>query len=267
MKIGGGLAYVVGPMGSGKSLYAVRQIVAATIHGKYAISNVLLYPDAPERIAFHVNKTSRKKRRLVADKVRRFYVYETDLAEAMRYRIPGKGEARGVFCWDEGHNDLNNRSWRAEGRGEILEWGTQLRKLGFIGFLLSQHQDNTDAQLRRICNYLIRLQNQKEQTRLLGMRVSPWPLFLASWYATHVAISANRGGGQAPVKIERYFLGYHRHLYDTHGLYAGLAGADESDNRAIHLPEGGRSEAARLPAADLVELSDSPTEEVPQLAA
>jgi hypothetical protein len=226
LKVGGGLNYVVGPMGAGKSLYAVRRIVAAVTQSRYAVTNVELMPDAFDRIARHYSRFSTDaRRRQLAGHYERHYVYATDLAEAIRYRVDGRGEARAVFVWDEGHNDLNNRRWRDEGRDVILEWATQLRKLGFLGFLLSQHQDNTDAALRRVCNYVIRLQNQREQTRLLGLRVTPWPLFLACWYPAHVPL--NQGRVVPPTTIERYFHGWHRHLYDTHGLYHGLAAEAE----------------------------------------
>jgi len=247
MKVGGGLNYVTGPMGAGKSLYGVRYLVDAVISGRYCVTNVELVPDAPERIARHYGRLSTAaKRRTIADKVRRYYVHETKLGEAIRYRLPGKGEARGVLIWDEGHNDLNNRSWRERrelfkndrtGGDVLLEWATQLRKLGFVGFLLSQHMDNTDAALRRVCNFAVRLQNQREQTRLLGMRVTPWPLFLAYWYPANIGLAGSR---IPPVKIERYFLSWHRNLYDTFGLFHGLD-ADADDALGLHrLPEGGR---------------------------
>lgn len=243
MKIAGGLCYVVGPMGSGKSFYAVRKIVAALTSSKYVVTNVRLYDDYAEKIARHMAPASRRNRQIIRDKCLGHYIFEENLQEAMKYRLPGKGEARGLFIWDETHNDLNNRSWRADGRGEILEWGTQLRKLGFLGFLLSQSADNTDAQLRRICNYLVRLRNQKEQTRLLGIRVTgPLPpLFLACWYPTHVPLTTKI---QAEY-IERYFLNWQKNLYDTHDLYHGLSDEDEADT--IRLPHGGMRRAPALP--------------------
>jgi hypothetical protein len=246
VRVGGGLNYVTGPMGAGKSLYGVRAIVDALIGGRYAVTNIELVPDAPERIAAHYSRFSRRSRSSIADKVRRYYVYETDLAEAIRYRLPGRGEARGLLMWDEGHNDLNNRSWRERrelfknertGGDVLLEWATQLRKLGFVGFLLSQHMDNTDAALRRVCNFAVRLQNQREQIRLLGMRATPWPLFLAYWYPGN---TGEKGARIPPVKIERYFLSWHRNLYDTFGLFHGLD-ADAHEALGLHrLPEGGR---------------------------
>lgn len=240
-------------MGSGKSFFGVRQIVARLLAGEYVVTNVELYPDAPEKIARHYAPLSKRNQRDIADKCRRYYVYEAELEEAMRYQLPKvRKEARGLFVWDETHNDLNNRRYRerdqrdrelrevAGGYG-LLEWATQLRKLGYVGFLLSQHHENTDAQLRRFCNHVIRLQNQREQTRLLGVRITPWPLFLAWWYPAHVP--QNQGRISA-IRTDRYFLNWQRHLYDTFGLYHTVGFQDEADDGfVIRLPEGGLPQA------------------------
>jgi hypothetical protein len=220
MKVGGGLNYVTGPMGSGKSLYGVRQIVKHLLAGHYVVTNVELLPDALERIAKRSSRltTGSAGQSRLLDRLNERYVFTTDLEHAMRHRLPGKGEGRGLFVWDETHNDLTNRDWRKDGRDEILKWATQLRKLGFVGYLLSQHADNTDAALRRVCNFQIRLQNQREQTRVLGVRLTPWPLFLAVWMPTNTPLTK---AGQ-PMKVERYFLDWHRHLYDTHGVFHGV---------------------------------------------
>lgn len=227
-------------MGAGKSLYGVRNIVGGLLQGKYCVTNVELREDAFERIAHKVARYSKAKQSRLIDRLGAQYIYTEDLYEARNYRLPGTGEARGLLVWDESHNDLNNRDWReSENRKEILKWGTQLRKLGFLGLLLSQHADNTDVALRRICNYVVRLQNQREQMRVLGLRVTPWPLFLASWYPAHVPIRTQKGGlGVQPIKVERYFLDWHRHLYDTFGIFHGLDSNDEggTDN-LIHLPD------------------------------
>jgi hypothetical protein len=210
-------------------------------------------------VAKHVGRTSTKaKRAKVVDNLQRAYRYEDDLEAAMKYRLPGSGEARGLFLWDEGQNVLNNRDWKADGRREILMWATQLRKLGFVGFLLSQHQDNTDAALRRVCNYVIRLQNQKEQTRALGVRITPWPLFLAVWMPANSPLVSKA----KPVKIERYVLSWHRRLYDTHGLFHGLAAYAEANDGLVHLPELGRGGKTRhgspaRPATDVVAATDA----------
>lgn len=243
MKTGGGLNYVVGPMGAGKTLYGVRQALAHMTAGQYVVTNIELRPDWSARSAKHLLRFGSPARRArVAARLERLYIYEPTLADAMRYRLPGDGEGRGLFVWDEGHNDLNNRSWKQDGRAEILEWATQLRKLGFVGFLLSQHADNTDAALRRVCNFVIRLQNQREQTRILGLRATPWPLFLAAWMPTNTPLVSK----VKPMKVERYFLSWHRHLYDTMGLFHGLASAELDDPRLIYLPEQVRGKAPQV---------------------
>jgi hypothetical protein len=250
-------------MGSGKSLYGVRNIVGYLLAGRYVVTNVELYPDAFERIARRTvigRPWSYRKAEKIAAKLRSYYVFETDLAKAVTYRLPGKGEGRGLFMWDETHNDLNNRNWRERmkshetkrGTDALLEWATQLRKLGYVGFLLSQHHENTDVALRRVANYLVRLQNQKEHTRMLGMRVTPIPLFLASWFPANTPLMSS----QKAVKTERFFLGWQRNLYDTHGLYHGLATVGDESNVEL-LPAGGRVAAPEAlprpkePASDL----------------
>jgi zonular occludens toxin Zot len=264
VKVAGGLNFITGPMGSGKSLYGVRRIVEAMLAGKYAVTNVELHDDAIERIVarvsrFHVGND----RRALVRKFSGLYVYETELQRAMRYRVPGTGEGRAICVWDEGHNDLNNRKWKDDGRDGILEWATQLRKLGFVGYLLTQHGDNTDAALRRIANFHVKLQNQREQTRMLGVRVSPWPLFLAAWYPSHLAFGNTR---IKPVRVERYFLDWHRHLYDSWGLYHGLASDAEGD--VILLPPPARASERASAAAPPAEestalgLAESPAEAI-----
>jgi len=237
MKIGGGLNYVVGPMGAGKTLYGTRRIVSAVTSGQYAVTNIELRPGWEQMVANHIARFHRgAKREKIAARIKSLYVYETELAEARRYKLRGTPrEGRALFMWDEGHNDLNNRKWKDDGRAEVLEWATQLRKLGYIGFLLSQHQDNTDAALRRVCNYIVKLQNQKEQTRMLGIRVTPLPLFLAAWYPAHLAFGNMK---TKPVTVERYFLSWHKNLYDTFGLFHGVAAAEDDPN-TLWLPDPG----------------------------
>lgn len=248
MKVGGGLYYVTGPMGSGKSLFGIRQGVGCISQGRYWITNQRLYDDAFEKIARHMVRTgTRSKISRLAKAYQSHYVFTEDINEAKRFRVHGRDEARALFTWDEAHNDLNNRNYK-DREQSLLEWATQLRKLGFVGFLLSQHHMNTDAQLRRISNGVVMLINQREQHRVLGMRITPWPLFLAYWYPTHVGGS----GKVQPWKVDRYFLSWHRKLYDTMDLYHGVADLDSADD-TIQLPAGGwRDRAqARPPASGM----------------
>lgn len=266
VKVGGGLAYVTGPMGAGKTLFAVRKIVDAVLHRRYAVTNVELLPHWAERVALHVAPTKgAAARRRIADGVRGFYVYEDRLEQAMTHGLPcdrcgslepwncpgerghRPSEGRGILVWDEGQNELNNRDFRERDRRDkerkeagasfgLLEWATQLRKLGFLAYLLTQAKGNTEKQLREIANYHVMLQNQRETQRAFGVRITPWPLFLAFWYSTNIPDAARTRNDT--IKIERYFLSWHRHLYDTMGLYHALAGGLERGDIVMLPPEG-----------------------------
>lgn len=252
MKVGGGVSYIVGPMGAGKTLRAVRGIINGVCNRKYVVTNIRLREGWEYKVANHVARTASKaKKERIAAKVKGYYLFVEELDHAFNLitgtEIPGTSEGRALFYWDESQNDLNNRTWRgksaddekrkaeAEKRVDILEVATQFRKLGIEGYVLSQHTDNTDVAIRRACNWVIRLQNQREQTRMLGMRVTPWPLFLAFWYPSNVVL-----GKAQPVKTERYFLDWHRHLYDTMGLYHGVA--NRAEGGRVMLPVHGLSD-------------------------
>jgi hypothetical protein len=252
---GGGLNYVVGPMGSGKSMYGVRMIVGYLKAGRFVVTNVRLLPgwevDVRKKL-FPRDKSPAKaaarERHLLG-----LYKYEPSLRQAMRYLIPcglcggdprecghsgPEQEGRAVFVWDESHNDLNNRDYAGHGvdksqrdlererRRLVLRWATQLRKLGYVGYLLSQHQENTDAQLRRVCNYIIRLQNQRHRGIgvLLPRRLA---LFLVYWYPAHLADGTVRVQSS---RKERYFLPWHRRLYDSWEVYHGLHDEDDPES-------------------------------------
>jgi len=221
MKASGGLTYVTGPMGSGKSLFGTRKLTDAIMSGRYVVTNVALREGWAERMARHtpqcwVNPFSYRKRVRMYESL---YVFTPSLEQATAFRVPGKKESRAVFVWDEAHNDMNNREWMAENNKYVIKWATQLRKLGFAGYLLSQHRDNTDAALRRIANFEVRLRNQREAIRVLGMKVSPIPFFLAIWYPANMPKVTR---GDQIIHIERYFLSWHKKLYDTLGLYHNL---------------------------------------------
>jgi hypothetical protein len=193
----------------------------------------------------------------------------------MRYRVPcvrcggdtrlcghvgPDQEGRAVFVWDESHNDLNNRDFEGVGSEDkvvfkgkrmserqrdkeikrmTIRWATQLRKLGFSGYLLSQHHENTDAQLRRVCNHIIRLQNQRNSeggwiAKLLPKR---WTLFLVYWYPAHLASGTAEHMIQ-PVRRERYWLPWTRNLYDSWDTFSGIDLDDNEDSPVLLSPNG-----------------------------
>ena len=93
---------------------------------------------------------------------------------------------------------------------------------------------------------------------MLGMRVTPWPLFLAVWLPTNSPLTS----AQKPMKVERYFLNWQRKLYDTHGLYHGLD--VDSAVEVVRLPDGGRPAQPVAPSEPL-DKNGGPTLPAPTL--
>lgn len=264
MKVDGGLWIVQGPMGAGKTLFEVRSGIRHMLSGGWWVTNIPLYDDALERVARHVAPLSASRRAKVLRGLREHYRYTDDLEHALRHAVDRSKRKPGVALarigWDETLADLNAREWAggrgktADDRNELFERVPMLRKNGAVAFLLVQHAELIDKNARRICNGVVLLQNQRENTRVLGMRLKVLPpLFLAYWYLTN---GADRGAAAAqrvrPVKRERYPLTWHRNLYDTLGLY-GVSARDAEDDLTIWLGRGepaGEREAARdeLPA-------------------
>lgn len=243
MKIDGGLSIVTGPMGAGKTLFEVRHGISHMLHTGWWVTNIRLYEDSFERIAWHVNKTSKAKRRRVIEKLNERYRYTEDLEHALLHAVDRKLRRPGIAIarlgWDESLAALNAREW-AGGRGKTMDHRNELfdripmlRKNGIAGFLLVQHENLIDVSARRICNWQIRLQNQRENTRIFGMRIKFLPpLFLAYWYQGNVGDTTRIQ--IPPMRVERYPLTWHRKCYDTLGLY-GVSAEDASTERTIWL--------------------------------
>jgi len=284
----GGMSYVVGPMGSGKSMFGVGQIVKALCDGKYVVTNVELLPvghtQLPEgwasalvRKRFPRDWRNPERRRARIAWLEGYYVYETSLRKAMRYRLPcatcggdarvcghlgPAQEARGLFVWDETHNDLNNRDYAGHGntvqerndererRRHVIRFATQLRKLGYAGYLLSQHQENTDKQLQRVCNWIVKLQNQRNAEGFWLAQLLPrrWTVFLHYHFPTNLADPQGSFRGVRATYVGRYVLPWHRCLYDSWATYAGIDDDGGLDDSPVLLPGGGLGGQGALPA-------------------
>lgn len=223
--------YVTGPLGAGKSLYAVRKIAKALMEGKAVVTNVELRPDWAEVLAGHnpyarFNKNTRANYAL---ELRTRFHYEHDLEKLTKVKIRGRGENRALLVLDEVHNDLNNRDFKEAKNNEFLRWLTLTRKYGYEVFLISQHKDNTDAAARRIATAEIQLINFKQITRVpvVGTPLLPIPVFRAI-----CKLNDESMGSGKRLWREIFWLSWHRKLYGTHQLF----GEELNDPEAIWLP-------------------------------
>jgi zona occludens toxin (predicted ATPase) len=240
---------VDGTLGAGKTYYALRQIEAALGAGKVVVTNVTLRDDWAERVA-RGNPARRISRTAIA---RRAELYRSrllvadSLADVMRVRVHGKGEGRAVVVLDEAHRWLNARLWNAGRgrdqdpdaivRGDVVSWLSSTRHYGMDVYLISQHIEDIDKQVRNRVEYRVRLRNLK-RVKVAGVRVFPCNVF--------VAISELVSARQAPVAHRDYYLLSKRiaGMYDTHELAAHEVPPD-----AIWLPAAGASGGAAGAAA------------------
>jgi hypothetical protein len=213
---------VTGPLGTGKSYYAVRKAVEQLLFGKMIITNFSLREDWVQRAVTHGKIRKRSKRlREKVDRFERRYLRVHSLEELMRVRVRpeepfarklpnGEWQVKEGACvvfLDEAHRWMNARGWSQKGREEILEWFALARKRGFTVYLLSQRRENLDVQVRELFEDHIELINMKRSVRVLGIPVVPFNLFLAIW--------RNHGYPKEIQKRELYRLKWVKDLYDT----------------------------------------------------
>jgi adenosyl cobinamide kinase/adenosyl cobinamide phosphate guanylyltransferase len=233
---------VTGAPGSGKSFYTVRAIADALDSGKVVATNATLLPDWETRLARR-NPIRRLIRGRVDQKVLTYQDrlhYTNDLAELMSIKLAGRGEGRGIAVLDEAHEWLNNRAWKDDDRASINAWFAEHRKRGWDVYLITQHIDSIDKQVRDRVEYHVHLRNMRN-LRLAGIRVIPFALFLAihEWKAgprskTHIS------------KREVFPLDGRRRLYDSFALVHD--DYDAGDDSSIWLPRSA-SPAKRVSAA------------------
>jgi adenosyl cobinamide kinase/adenosyl cobinamide phosphate guanylyltransferase len=221
------ISLVTGPLGTGKSFYAIRKAVDSLESGKVVITNFPMSPDWTDRVVDRhpVRWVIPGRRRKLKAKWRASTMVVPDIATLVRIRLKGVGEGRGVVILDEVHRWMNSRTWKDEDRLKIVEWFSLSRKLGFDVYLITQDSKNVDRQVRDLFEYHIQLANIK-RFKVLGIPVMPFNLFLAIWQW--------HGAGKAIVKRECYRLNWTKSLYDTMGVSA--FGLDREPDDVIRLP-------------------------------
>lgn len=231
---------VTGPLGVGKTYYAIRKMTEAMRDGKMVATNVELYEDFDRRMArrspaYYVRPFKKRQWLSPETGAKARFFYSPDLSDLMRLRLRGEGEGRGLMVLDESHDWMNARSWSDKRRGEIVKFFTRSRKLGWDILLLAQREQMVDSQVRNLFEYHIQLRNLKRAR--FGPLHLPFNLFLAihTWHST---------GQRVVLKREVYPLTWQRKLYNTMELVSGVV---EADDQTIWLPS---PPASRPPRAE-----------------
>lgn len=253
---------VTGPLGCGKSWFAVRKIVEALEKDKVVITNFDLQEDWVELVVDHAlwRWVVPGHRAKLKERWRRNVHVVREIDELCRIRIDGCKEARARVVIEEGHTFINARDWHDSERKEVVAWASKVRHLGEEVFIVTQDLQSIDRQIRAKMTYHVELRNLR-QWKVAGIPIVPFNYFIAIWrYPT----------GKAVVKRDFYMLDWRKRLYDTHEL--GVWGEEGREDllwlprppvAAPAGPPAGRTAgppAGRTPAAST---PDGATEELP----
>jgi hypothetical protein len=227
---------VTGTPGSGKSYICVRKITDNVLGGKMVVTNVPLRDGWELVLALrnpivrllwwlHVRRPARRRAERFTDRVA---VVKT-LDELMDVQLgcqscgaPADGrcghhikEGRGIAVVDEAHEWLNARMWDEdkELRARYVNWFSTHRHNGWDVYLVSQHLDSLDKQVRDRVEYHVTLRNLRN-AKFIGIPVVPFNVFLAIWVW---AQTSGGSRGRHVNKREFFKICSLANLYSTHG--------------------------------------------------
>lgn len=138
---------VTGALGSGKSLLTISKVQEYVLEGRRVAGNFDLDLEALGGKRCKVN-----------------YCRVPDFPMASDLDLIGKGydttqfdeDKNGVLILDELAVWLNSRSWNDPERKNLIRWLVHARKLGWDVFLLCQHIDMIDSQIREaLCEFVV----------------------------------------------------------------------------------------------------------------
>lgn len=246
--------YVTGPLGAGKSYFAVRKIAQNLLKGRAVLTNVDLKPGWEKIILRHTpyyRVASSKKRKGYEREIAERYAFTPDISDLIYGLMHGYGTSRGIRVIDEAHNQVNNREWAEGNQKELLKIMALSRKRGWDDYIIAQHKDNTDAALRRISAVEIRLIDWQQITQIpfFQTKLLPFHLFLAQAFPLNISSSVKSAG--KPLWRELFLLGWHRKIYNTFQDFSGTDYGSHGfwDHTPVTLPVPGGFDKATYDAA------------------
>jgi hypothetical protein len=231
------LRFITGILGHGKSLYGARIIGRGLNSGRVVATNVKLQDGWQYLVLkhnpFYLAGGSRYKREAVREVSTRYF-FEPNFAKLLGARIKGYGEGRGIRLFDEAHNRLNSRDFKEHDQNLMLRRLSLGRKRGWEDYIISQHKQNVDKQIRRIAHSEIQVVDfQKLLTiPVIGMQILPFHWFFIQEYKLEEsAMGTEKLGRRIGFTFSR--LGWWKDLYDT---FEDFEFDDELEDSGVVLP-------------------------------
>lgn len=139
------------------------------------------------------------------------------------------------FYWDEAQIKLNSRDWR--NNSGWIRFFTQHRKLGYDVFLVAQHHEMIDKQVRAVIEYEV-MHRKANNVGLFGRFVSvlalghPVVVCVRMWYGMKMKLSS-----EWMIGTRKYYR-----LYDTLKMFdgsqgVGQGGREKSSDKKIEKSE------------------------------
>lgn len=139
---------VTGKLGGGKTLFAVHQAFERLQKGLIVASNIDLFP---ERVLSPWHDAKRVRLLRIPDHPDR-----ADLDMLGMGNTSSDETKNGLLILDEAGTMLNARSFKAEGRQDLINWFLHARKLGWDLMFISQSHAMIDKQIRdALIEYLV----------------------------------------------------------------------------------------------------------------
>lgn len=200
---------ITGKLGGGKTLLAMHMMVAYINQGRRIATNIDIYPE-------NFKDTQNKKVSII--RVEDMPNSETLHSLGKGYDGDYKGEEfNGMLLLDECGTWLNSREWNNKDRRHVIDWLLHARKLRWDVYLIIQHVEMLDKQVRKsLCEHTVWLRRMDryripiigQLTKILGKEVR-----MPKW---HIGIVKYGDTQQHPTVDSWKFNGSHYYkIYDT----------------------------------------------------
>lgn len=168
------ISFVTGPLGSGKSYFAMRYIFKYLYAGKLIACNFDLHGDFAKTLSemgFSRRRSWTPEQRVAWAHECRERALKFDIQDDLyNYELPGEGEDRGLLVIDEAGLSMNSRQYShrqkkdaaryGEGAAlKSLEFYINMRKKGWSSLILAHSSNHLDNQVRDMGGQIIKLRN------------------------------------------------------------------------------------------------------------
>jgi hypothetical protein len=224
-----GVTHIIGKLGSGKTLYAVKQIIDTLLNtDKEVYTNVRLNDfwdyTLSETVIHGLSSTVKYFLAPFADRqiyrawmagryAKRYHYYSSlqQLVEVCQ-ALPETKEHTRFFVWDEIHLELHSRQWKNT-MMEVIDFFTKSRKNGFDVLFITQLKSALDRQVRDLAECVYELKNLSNW-RPLGYKIFPHVGILSKRYSDANSDAGMKKGMFMGFEFIRYGSRYTR-FYNT----------------------------------------------------